>query len=346
MNILLTGGAGYIGSHTAVLLAQAGHQIVLFDNFCNSQRSVIDRLHWLLGFPVRCTEGDVRDTQHVTQTLAANKIDTVIHLAGLKAVGESNEMPLAYYSNNVQGTLSLLEAMKLAGINRFVFSSSATVYGDPEYLPIDEEHPLNAKNPYGRTKLFVEQILKDLAAAEPGWHIHCLRYFNPVGAHSSALIGEDPVGPPNNLVPYISKVAVGNLEVLKIFGDNYPTVDGTGVRDYIHIEDLARAHVCSVQQLEKTVGFDSFNIGVGRGYSVLEMVRQFRVASHQLIPYVIVPRRPGDVATCFAAADKAAEHLGWYAKLGIAEMCASQWRWQSSGMRASDKYFMVNKVDI
>jgi UDP-glucose 4-epimerase len=345
MNILLTGGAGYIGSHTAVELAQAGHQVVLFDNFCNSQRSVVDRLHQLLGFHILCVEGDVRNTQHVTKTLTSNEIDTVIHFAALKAVGESNEIPLAYYSNNIQGTLSLLEAMKLAGINRLVFSSSATVYGDPEYLPIDEEHPLKATSPYGRTKLFVEQILKDVTAAEPDWHIHSLRYFNPVGAHSSALIGENPSGPPNNLVPYISKVAAGVLETLEIFGNDYSTVDGTGVRDYIHIEDLAHAHFCSVQKLDKTVGFDSFNIGVGHGYSVLEMVRQFEAASHKSIPYAIGPRRLGDIATCFAASDKAAKHLGWYAKLGIADMCESQWRWQSSSIRASGEHFTMNEVD-
>jgi UDP-glucose 4-epimerase len=323
MNILLTGGAGYIGSHTAVVLAQAGHQVVLFDNFCNSQRSVVENLQKLLGFPVLCVEGDVRNTQCVTETLISNKIDTVIHFAGLKAVGESNQMPLTYYSNNVKGTLSLLEAMQSAGVKRLVFSSSATVYGDPQYLPIDEGHPVAPSSPYGRTKQHIEQILMDLCDSDAAWTIACLRYFNPAGAHDSGLIRESPNGTPNNLFPYICRVSTGDLECLHIFGTDYPTVDGTGVRDYIHVMDLAEAHLVAATALHTLKGCSFYNIGTGKGSSVFQIIREFEQSRNVKISCRLVERRKGDVAACYASVSKVQLELGWAATRDLRDICTT-----------------------
>ena len=321
MNFLLTGGAGYIGSHTAVVLVQAGHQVVLVDNFSNSQRSIVDCLQKLVGFPVLCVEGDVRNTQHLTETLVSNKIDTVIHFAGLKAVGESNDMPLAYYSNNVQGTLSLLEAMQSAEIKRLVFSSSATVYGNPAYVPVDEEHPTNPTSPYGRTKQHIEQILADLCHSDGAWKIACLRYFNPAGAHDSGLIRELPNGTPNNLMPYICQVSSGHLDCLNIFGTDYSTEDGTGVRDYIHVMDLAEAHIAAAIALDSLKGCNFYNIGTGKGSSVLQIIRKFEQVRNVSVPYRTVERRTGDVAVCYASVHKARIELGWVATRDLRDIC-------------------------
>ena len=339
MNILLTGGTGYIGSHTAVVLAQAGHQVVLYDNFCNSQPDVAQRLLSITGQTVPLVEGDVRNTALLTQTLQAHQINAVIHFAGLKAVGESVAHPLDYYANNVQGSLSLLQAMQAANVKTMVFSSSATVYGDPQYLPIDEAHPTGATNPYGRSKLQVEEVLADVAKADPSWRIACLRYFNPVGAHESGLICEDSTGIPNNLMPYVAQVASGKLPYLNVFGNDYPTPDGTGVRDYIHVMDLAEGHLAALNFLasDKSVPSQSmrpsaveaaggtFNLGTGQGSSVLEMIKAFEAASGKTVKYQIVARRPGDIATCYAQADKAETVLGWRAKRTLQEMCVSTW---------------------
>jgi UDP-glucose 4-epimerase len=328
MNILLTGGAGYIGSHTAVSLTEAGHHVVIFDNFCNSSVQVIDRLEQILKRRLSCIEGDVRNTALLIKTLQDFKIDAVIHFAGLKAVGESVEKPIEYYANNVQGTINLLEAMKVANVNILVFSSSATVYGDPQYLPIDEEHPLGATNAYGRSKLHIEEMLKDVAASDPSWKIICLRYFNPVGAHESGLIGEDPSGIPNNLVPYISQVAIGKLAKLNVYGDDYPTPDGTGIRDYIHVMDLAEGHLAALDFIVSHAGWVAINLGTGQGVSVLEMVNEYERASGKSIPYSIEKRRSGDIASCFSKADKAKDLLQWQAKRNIKDMCSSGWLWQ------------------
>lgn len=328
MNILLTGGAGYIGSHAAVVLAQAGHGVVLYDNLCNSRHDVVRRLGRILGHPVPLVQGDVRNAALLVQTLRAHAIDAVVHFAGLKAVGESVSKPLDYFANNVAGTVSLLQAMHDTGVRALVFSSSATVYGEPRYLPIDESHPTSASNPYGRTKLHVEEMLADLARSDPAWRITCLRYFNPVGAHESGLIGEEPIGVPNNLMPYVAQVAAGRRPSLNIFGDNYPTPDGTGVRDYIHVMDLARGHLAALDFLQGQAGWHAFNLGTGRGFSVLEMVRAFETASGQPVPCTVTDRRPGDIAASYASADKARAQLGWQAVLGLDEMCASTWRWQ------------------
>ena len=279
MNILLTGGAGYIGSHTAVVLSEAGHEVVLLDNFCNSRKSVLERLQKIAGKALPCVECDVRDTALVAKALQDYKIDAVIHFAGLKAVGESVEKPIDYYANNVQGTISLLEAMKSTNVKTLVFSSSATVYGDPQYLPIDEGHPTSAKNAYGRSKLHIEEMLKDVANSDAEWKIICLRYFNPVGAHESGLIGEDPNGIPNNLVPYIAQVAAGRLPYLNIYGNDYPTIDGTGVRDYIHVIDLAEGHLASLIYVQNHNGWNAFNLGTGHGVTVLEVIASYRRAS-------------------------------------------------------------------
>lgn len=327
MNILLTGGAGYIGSHTAVVLSQAGHEVVLLDNFCNSQKSVLGRLQKILDRVLPCVEGDVRDTALVAKTLQDYKIDAVIHFAGLKAVGESFEKPIEYYANNVQGTISLLEAMKSTNIKTLVFSSSATVYGDPQYLPIDENHPTNATNAYGRSKLHIEEMLKDVANSDSEWKIICLRYFNPVGAHESGLIGESPNGLPNNLMPYIAQVAAGALPCLNVYGSDYPTVDGTGVRDYIHVMDLAEGHLAAVAKLSKP-GVLYINLGTGIGYSVLEMVNTFNLVSGKPIRYEAADRRVGDMASCYADSTLAKELLGWSAKFKIDRMCQDSWRWQ------------------
>lgn len=331
MNILLTGGTGYIGSHTAVVLTEAGHRVVLFDNFANSQPAVLDRLARILGEAPAFVQGDIRDTDALEATLRTYAIDAVIHFAGLKAVGESVQEPIRYYDNNVHGTVSLLAAMARTNVKTLVFSSSATVYGEPKYLPIDEAHPLSATNPYGRSKLHIEEILRDVAASDANWRIMCLRYFNPVGAHASGLIGENPNGIPNNLMPYIAQVAWGKLACLSVFGDDYPTADGTGVRDYIHVVDLAEGHAAALGFLGKERGWHAVNLGTGQGYSVLEMVRAFEHASGRQVAFRIAPRRAGDAAACFAQPEKAARELGWKATRTLQDMCDSTWRWQSEG---------------
>jgi UDP-glucose 4-epimerase len=330
VNILLTGGAGYIGSHTAVVLSHAGHDVVLLDNFCNSRKSVLERLQKILGKTLPCVEGDICNTALVTRALQDYKIDAVIHFAGLKAVGESTEKPIEYYANNVQGTISLLEAMKSTNVRTLVFSSSATVYGDPQYLPINENHPTTATNPYGRSKLHIEEMLKDVANSDAEWKIICLRYFNPVGAHVSGLIGEDPAGIPNNLMPYIALVALGKLPHLNVYGNDYGTPDGTGVRDYIHVLDLAEGHLAALSFLEWKLGLHVFNLGRGKGSSVLEMVKAFEDVSGKSIPLKVEARRDGDVATCYANVDRARYYLGWSATRTLQEMCASAWNFQKS----------------
>lgn len=335
MNILLTGGTGYIGSHTAVVLAGAGHRPVLLDNLSNSSADVVDRLAQITGTRFPFVEGDIRDTALLRRVLADEGIAAVVHFAGLKAVGESVEQPLRYYDNNVGGTISLLQAMDESGVGTLVFSSSATVYGQPAYLPLDEAHPTGATNPYGRTKLHIEEMLAELAASGANWRIACLRYFNPVGAHASGLIGEDPNGIPNNLMPYIARVAGGRLPFLNVFGDDYPTPDGTGVRDYIHVMDLAEGHRAAIDFLAGSAGagWHAFNLGTGCGYSVLDMVRAFEQASGRPVPYRIAPRRPGDVAACYAKADKAADQLAWRALRSLDDMCASTWHFQQRTAR-------------
>lgn len=328
MNILLTGGTGYIGSHTAVVLVEAGHKVVLFDNLSNSRRDVVDRLIKIVQQDIPFVEGDVRDSPLVSKTIQDYKIDAVIHFAGLKAVGESLEKPLQYFDNNVGGTISLLEAMQENQIKSLVFSSSATVYGEPQYLPIDEDHPTSATNPYGRTKLHIEEMLRDLACSDANWHIACLRYFNPAGAHESGLIGEDPAGVPNNLMPFIAQVAAGRLECLNIYGDDYATNDGTGVRDYIHVMDLAYGHLSAMNFLDKNAGCHVFNLGSGSGFSVLEMIKAFERASSRQIKYQIATRRWGDVASCYANIAKANRDLSWKARFDLNDMCESGWRWQ------------------
>ncbi|TSE26922.1 UDP-glucose 4-epimerase [Tepidimonas sediminis] len=326
MNILLTGGTGYIGSHTAVVLQQAGHRVVLLDNLSNSDAAVAERIGRITGQRPALEVADVLDTVRVRLVLRHYDVDAVIHFAGLKAVGESVALPLAYYHNNVAGTVSLLHAMAEEGVRKLVFSSSATVYGQPQYLPLDEAHPTGATNPYGRTKLHIEEMLRDLAVSDPAWRIAILRYFNPVGAHDSALIGEDPHGIPNNLMPYIARVAAGRLPQLNVWGDDYPTPDGTGVRDYIHVMDLAEGHRAALDHLDRTdQPCDVFNLGTGRGTSVLEMVRAFEQASGRPVPYRIAARRPGDVAACWADPSKAERVLGWRAARGVEAMCASAW---------------------
>lgn len=327
MNILLTGGTGYIGSHTAVVLQQAGHQVVLLDNLSNSQAEVADRIGRITGTRPALEVVDVLDTVRVRMALRFYRIDAVVHFAGLKAVGESVAQPLAYFHNNVAGTLSLLRAMSEEGVRQLVFSSSATVYGQPQRLPLDEGHPTGATNPYGRTKLHIEQMLHDLAASRCDWRIAILRYFNPVGAHDSGLIGEDPHGIPNNLMPYIARVAAGRLPHLNIWGDDYPTPDGTGIRDYIHVMDLAEGHLAALEHLQRqTQACEVFNLGTGCGTSVLEMVRAFERASGRPVPYRIAARRPGDVAACWADPTKAQQALGWRATRTLEDMCASAWR--------------------
>lgn len=330
MRILLTGGAGYIGSHTAVALLAADHEVVVFDNLANSDPAVLDRVSTIAGRDVPLVVGDIRDRAALEKALRDHAIDAVIHFAGLKAVGEAVAEPLKYYDNNVRGTLSLIEAMDAAVVKKLVFSSSATVYGDPMRLPLDEEHPTNPTNPYGRTKLMVEEILTDLAHADDTWRIATLRYFNPAGAHDSGLIGENPNGIPNNLMPFISRVAAGRLPELSVFGDDYDTRDGTGVRDYIHVVDLAEGHVAALDTISaQDASLSIWNLGTGEGYSVLEMVRTFTDVNKVPVPYRIVSRRPGDVATCFSRPDKAAAELGWKARRGLAEMCGSAWRFET-----------------
>lgn len=328
--ILITGGAGYIGSHTCVALAAAGIEFTILDNFSNSDRGVLERIARIVGFEPQLVEGDVRDPVLLHRLFANDGFTGVIHFAGLKAVGESVQMPLQYYDNNFVGTVRLLEAMRAADCRTLVFSSSATVYGAASAtMPLSEDSPLAATNPYGRSKLMVEEMLRDLSSAEPDWRIACLRYFNPVGAHASGLIGEDPRGIPNNLMPYISQVAVGRLERLKVFGNGYPTPDGTGVRDYIHVVDLAQGHLAALARLSQRQGVLTANLGTGKGTSVLEMIKAFEAASGRSIPYEIAARRPGDVAECWADPSHANRELDWRAHLTIADMCADAWRWQS-----------------
>lgn len=327
--ILVTGGTGYIGSHTTVELMQAGFEVLIVDNFCNSKASVLDRIERIVGRRPIFVEADIRDPKAMRKLFSEYRVSAVIHFAGLKAVGESVSQPLRYYDNNIHGSLVLFEVMAECGVKELVFSSSATVYGDPRTVPIREDFPLSATNPYGRSKLIVEEILGDIAHADISWHIALLRYFNPVGAHESGLIGEDPHGIPNNLMPYIAKVAAGSLEELSVFGNDYPTVDGTGVRDYIHVVDLARGHLAALKVLKTSAGVLTVNLGTGHGYSVLEVIRAFEMASGRKVPYKIVGRRPGDIAECYADPALAKNLLRWQAKYGIEEMCRDAWRWQS-----------------
>ncbi len=329
MTVLVTGGAGYIASHTVVQLIEAGIEPVILDNFSNAKRAVFERIDAITGTHPRHVEGDIRDRALLDRLFAEHDIETVIHFAGLKAVGESMAKPLEYYDNNVAGTLVLLEAMHAAQVRTIVFSSSATVYGDPQTVPILEYFPVGATNPYGRTKVMVEEILSDLTVAEPDWSVTLLRYFNPVGAHDSGLIGEDPAGIPNNLVPFIAQVAVGRREFLGVYGDDYPTADGTGVRDYIHVVDLAAGHLAALDHAMGRPGRHVFNLGTGRGTSVLEMVHAFAMASGKEIPYRVVERRPGDIAACWADPGRAAEVLGWHATRTVEDMVASTWKWQT-----------------
>jgi UDP-glucose 4-epimerase len=328
VTILLTGGTGYIASHTATMLIEAGQQVVLFDNLCNSSREVVGRIEQITGKAPRFIEGDIRDTQLLQQTLQAHGCKSVIHFAGLKAVGESVTKPILYFANNVQGTISLLQAMEAAGTRSLVFSSSATVYGEPQYLPFDEKHPTGATNPYGRTKLHIEEMLKDVCTSDPSWRVACLRYFNPVGAHPSGLIGEDPRGIPNNLMPYVAKVATGELPAISVLGTDYPTPDGTGVRDYIHVMDLAEGHLAGLSYLEKAAGWHAINLGTGHGYSVLDLIAAFERACGKQLPRKLVGRREGDIASSYADPTKAAAALGWHASRSIDEMCQSTWKWQ------------------
>ena len=327
--VLVTGGAGYIGSHTCIELMSAGHEVVVVDNLCNSKHESLRRVERIAGRPVRAfVQADVRDRAALRAVFAAHAIDAVIHFAGLKAVGESVAKPLEYYDNNVSGTVALCEAMAEAGVKTLAFSSSATVYGDPASVPIHEDFPTGPTNPYGRSKWMVEHVLRDLSAADPSWRIALLRYFNPVGAHASGLIGEDPNGIPNNLMPFVSQVAVGKLPRLRVFGGDWPTLDGTGVRDYIHVLDLAQGHVRAIDYLFRQPGLLTVNLGTGRGYSVLDVVEAFESASGRPVPYEIVDRRPGDIAQCYADPVLANRLLGWVAGRDLTQMCVDTWNWQ------------------
>ena len=329
MSILVTGGAGYIGTHTCVELLQAGYKVVAVDSLVNSSRQAVERAGQIAGEPIPFIQADLCDGRAVEEVFRAHPgIRAVIHFAALKAVGESVSKPLEYYQNNLVCTLNVLAAMRRHGVRDLVFSSSATVYGDPSSVPIREDAPLSATNPYGYTKLFIERILTDCCAADPAWNIALLRYFNPIGAHPSGLIGEDPRGVPNNLVPYIAKVAAGQLPELRVFGVDWPTHDGTGVRDYIHVCDLARGHVAALKRLEQGCGLLVCNLGTGKGYSVLDVLHAYEKACGRALPYSIAPRRPGDVAACWADPARAREELGWEARYGIEEMCADSWNWQ------------------
>ncbi|MFA3790809.1 UDP-glucose 4-epimerase GalE [Aliiglaciecola sp. SL4] len=329
--ILVTGGAGYIGSHTVLQLLENGDQVVVLDNLCNSSPESLKRVSELTGKEIAFVEGDIQDSNILDKVFTENKIDSVIHFAGLKAVGESVEKPLLYYRNNVFGTLNLCEAMAKHNVKNIVFSSSATVYGDPTTLPLHENLPTGQPtNPYGQSKLMVELVLQDLFKSDNSWNIAILRYFNPAGAHPSGRIGEDPNGIPNNLMPFITQVATKKREALSVFGDDYDTPDGTGVRDYIHVEDLANGHLKALDKLTQNAGLVTYNLGTGQGYSVLDMVKEFEKQSGQSIPYNIVPRRSGDVAACYADPKLAKEELNWTAKKGLAEMCRDSWNWQSN----------------
>ena len=330
MRILVTGGAGYIGSHTCIELLNAGYEVVVLDNLYNSSEKALDRVQQITGKKLTFYKADILDKKALDDIFDKEQIDAVIHFAGLKAVGESVAKPLEYYHNNMTGTFHLCDAMRNHGVKNIIFSSSATVYGDPAFIPITEECPKGKiTNPYGQTKGMLEQVLTDLHTADPEWNVVLLRYFNPIGAHESGLIGEDPKGIPNNLVPYIAQVAVGKLECLGVFGNDYDTPDGTGVRDYIHVVDLAKGHVKALKKIEDKSGVSIYNLGTGIGYSVLDVVHAFEKACGKEIKYEIKPRRAGDIATCYADATKAKEELGWVAEKGIEEMCADTWRWQS-----------------
>ncbi len=335
--ILVTGGAGYIGSHTAISLIEAGYEIVIFDNFSNASMESIRRVEKIIGKTIPVVEGDIRDEGALHQLFGDYPIEAVIHFAGLKAVGESVEQPLRYYDNNVGGTITLCRVMESHGCKRVIFSSSATVYGDPHRVPIKEDFPLSATNPYGRSKLMIEEMLRDLYVSDNAWKIVLLRYFNPVGAHPSGLIGESPNDIPNNLMPYISQTAVGKRDLLQVFGGDYPTPDGTGVRDYIHVMDLAEGHLKALEHLDDFDKVMTINLGTGSGYSVLEMVKAFEQASGRKVPYKIVERRAGDIATCYADPSYAKEVLGWEASRGIEAMCQDAWRWQSQNPDGYEK---------
>lgn len=330
MKIFLTGGTGYIGSHTAVELIEAGHEVVLFDNLSNSQKDVVSRIEQITRKAIPFVEGDVRDTSLLSKTIIDYQVDAVIHFAGFKAVGESVEKPIEFFDNNVGGTISLLKAMQQNQVKTLVFSSSATVYGEPQYLPIDESHPTSPTNPYGRTKLHIEEMLKDVVATDSAFGVVCLRYFNPVGAHESELIGESPNGTPNNLMPFVSQVAAGKHAKVNVFGNDYLTIDGTGVRDYIHVLDLASGHLAAINFLASSKGWHAINLGTGYGSSVLEMIGQFSSSNNRIIPYEVVERRPGDVASCYASAVKAEKLLKWQATRDLKSMCRSVWKWQET----------------
>lgn len=336
MTVLVTGGAGYIGSHTCLELLQDGQDVVVLDNYANSSQESLNRVMDITGRSLQVVEGDIRDRALLDRLFAENSIESVVHFAGLKAVGESTQIPLDYFENNVSGTVTLLQAMKDAGVFNFVFSSSATVYGDPHTVPILETFPLSVTNPYGRTKLMVEEVCRDLAASDSRWQIALLRYFNPAGAHPSGRIGEQPNGIPNNLVPYISQVAIGQREYLSVFGDDYDTPDGTGVRDYLHVVDLAIGHLKALEKTRAQPGCVAYNLGTGQGYSVLDMVKAFEKAAGREIPYQITPRRPGDIACCYADPSFAQAELNWKAELGLDEMMADAWRWQSQNPNGYD----------
>lgn len=333
MRVLVAGGAGYIGSHTCVELIQRGHEVLILDNLCNASPQVLERVAAITGQRPDFVEADVRDARALAAVFRERPFDVVVHFAALKAVGESWEKPLAYFDNNITGTIVLLQAMRDAGIRHLVFSSSATVYGDPDACPIPESAPLRVTNPYGRTKLVMEELIGDLCAADPAFRAAVLRYFNPVGAHPSGLIGEDPAGVPNNLMPYVCQVAVGRRPYLNVYGNDYPTRDGTGVRDYLHVVDLARAHVDAIDALARRDAGFTVNLGTGSGYSVLEVVRAFEEASGMPVPVQFAPRRAGDVAACYADPALAERLMGWRAELGLERMCADAWRWQSANPR-------------
>jgi UDP-glucose 4-epimerase len=343
MQILVTGGAGYIGSHTCLELLNAGYEIIVVDNFVNSKPEVLHRIRELTGKEFKFYQADILSKHALDTIFSENQIHAVIHFAGLKAVGESVSLPLWYYQNNISGTLQLCEVMKSYGIKKMIFSSSATVYGMPEHVPITENFPVQATNPYGRTKLMIEEILRDLHMSDPNWSIALLRYFNPIGSHKSGRIGEDPSGIPNNLLPYIAQVAVGKLSELRVYGDDYPTSDGTGVRDYIHVVDLAIGHLRALEDVLGSTGIETYNLGTGKGYSVLEVMASFEKVSGTKLRYRFVGRRPGDIAICYADPSKAREKLNWSASRGIEEMCEDSWRWQ---LNNPDGYATAQKRNI
>ena len=337
MAILVTGGAGYIGSHTVVELQTAGYDVVVLDNLSNSSEKSLQRVEKITGKPVTFYKADILDRDALNAVFEKESIDSCIHFAGLKAVGESVQKPWEYYENNIAGTLTLVDVMRKHGVKNIIFSSSATVYGDPAFVPITEECPKGqCTNPYGWTKSMLEQILMDIQKADPEWNVVLLRYFNPIGAHRSGMIGENPNGIPNNLMPYITQVAVGKLKELGVFGNDYDTPDGTGVRDYIHVVDLAKGHVKALKKIEEKAGLKVYNLGTGIGYSVLDIVKNFEEATGVKIPYVIKERRAGDIATCYSSAEKAEKELGWKAEFGIREMCADSWKWQSNNPNGYD----------